>query len=177
MSDIAEPCASAQVPRTAGSLEIRQADPADLDDIFAIERSSFRSPWPKSALGDEIEKRSWSRVVAACSAHRLVGFMVYWTVIDELHLLNLAVDPRWRRRGVGAALLEHLVEMGLEEHRAAVLLEVRASNHAAIQLYQRYGFTAMGVRRGYYSDSGEDALVMSLRFSPANKYCHSPSKP
>jgi len=148
--------------RLAESLDLRAATLEDLDSIVSIERASFPTPWPRSAIAKDIAGRNWSRVVVATCDGDIVGYMIYWIVATELHLLNLAVDTRWKRCGVATALLEHLISTGKEGGMDEVLLEVRVSNHAAQRLYSRFGFEQLAVRRGYYSDSGEDAIVMWL---------------
>jgi len=129
---------------------------------MAIERCSFPEPWPRSVFVGEICGRSWSQVIVAIREGALVGYMVYWTVISEVHLLNLAVAPDWRRRGVGRELMRHLIDTGREEEVAEIVLEVRQSNRIAQQLYHSFHFEEIAVRPRYYSDNGEDALVMLL---------------
>ncbi len=145
--------------------DVRPATLEDLNAILGIEQRSFSSPWPEFVLAEEIAKRSWSRVRAACTDETVVGFMVYWTVVSELHLLNLAVHPRWRRSGIGTLLMTDLVETAQRESFEEIILEVRASNEHARALYHRFGFKALDVRRGYYTDTGEDAVVMALELA------------
>lgn len=156
--------------RSAAAL--RDADPGfalrpatldDVDGIVAIENASFRVPWTKEAMIQEIGSRSWSRVVTAVRGDEVAGFMVYWIVASEAHLLNLAVHPEWRRHGMGRAMVRHMIDACRSEGRTDLILEVRASNGAAQSLYLGLGFEVLGVRAGYYSDNGEDALVMLCR--------------
>jgi ribosomal-protein-alanine N-acetyltransferase len=95
-----------------------------------------------------------------------LGFLLAWSVADELHLLELASHPEHRRRGFARDLLSALLAYAREEHKRLVLLEVRQSNRAAVALYESFGFGTTGVRRGYYSDTGEDALEMRLTLNP-----------
>jgi [ribosomal protein S18]-alanine N-acetyltransferase len=140
----------------------RDATLCDLDSIYTIEEASFSSPWSRAALAAEITERSWSRFIVATLHGQLVGYMIYWVVASEIHLLNLAVDPMWRRCGIGTALLSHLIDQAKEKKQTEIFLEVRVSNHSARRLYRRFDFEPLSVRRGYYADTGEDALVMSL---------------
>lgn len=94
------------------------------------------------------------------------GFLLAWTVADELHVINVATHPEHRRQGVAHALMTTLVETAQQERRRLVLLEVRRSNRAAISLYRTHGFSAIGVRRAYYSDNSEDAVEMMLAIDP-----------
>lgn len=142
--------------------EIRRATLDDLDAIVTIESLSFSSPWPRSAFVGEIKARSWSNVFVAESDGRIVGFMVYWSVVGELHLLNLAIHPSWRRRGIGARMVASLVESAQNDAQREILLEARVSNHGARRLYESFGFKELTTRKGYYADNGEDAIVMGL---------------
>jgi ribosomal-protein-alanine N-acetyltransferase len=133
----------------------------DIEEVVAIERASFRDPWSPGAFAAEAtaqEGRSWAWVVEAEGS--VVGYLVAWPVAEEVHLANLAVHPRWRRRGIGSFLLRHLLERARERGAAWVALEVRVSNEAARRLYERFGFRAVAVRKGYYQKEREDALVM-----------------
>jgi ribosomal-protein-alanine N-acetyltransferase len=95
-----------------------------------------------------------------------VAFLLAWSVADELHLLELACHPERRRRGFARSLLNALMDHARAEHKRLVLLEVRRSNLAATSLYESFGFETTGVRRGYYSDTGEDALEMRITLNP-----------
>ena len=134
---------------------------ADLDEVDAIERHSFKAPWPRQVFADELG-RSWARIECARHADRVVGFVDYWLVADEVHLLAIAAHPDHRRRGVGAALLDHLLAVARATRAALVTLEVRRTNHPAITLYEQRGFVRVGVRPAYYQEDGEDAVVMTL---------------
>ncbi len=142
---------------------IRVASLGDLDAIMDIETLSFTTPWSREAMVQEIEQRDWSRVVVATVEKKTVSFMVYWVVVDELHLLNLAVHPKWRRRGIGRAMVRYLAELAEENYLTTLFLEVRVSNKAAQKLYWEFGFKPVAIRQNYYSDNGEDAIVMCLR--------------
>jgi ribosomal-protein-alanine N-acetyltransferase len=98
----------------------------------------------------------------------VVGFLLAWSVADELHLLELASHPEYRRQGFGRALLQALVVHARQQQKRLLLLEVRRSNQAAIALYESCGFQTTGVRRAYYSDTGEDALEMRITFDPSS---------
>ncbi len=153
------------------SCTIRPAELADLDGILTIEEQSFSSPWPRSAFVGEIVGRSWSRVLVATQGDHIIGFMVYWVITSEVHLLNMAVHPTWRRHGVGRLLLDQLIATAKAEGRGEILLEVRVTNWAAQNLYHCYAFNEIAIRKGYYSDNGEDALVMLLKLDPSSETC------
>lgn len=148
----------------AAELLIAPMTPADLDEVDAIERASFKEPWPPQTFLDELVK-PFARVDVARLAGRVVGFANYWLVAEEASLLAIAVHPDQRRRGLAAQLLVHLLAASRRAGCERVLLEVRRGNLPAIALYQRHGFTTIHVRARYYADS-EDALVMSAPLGP-----------
>jgi ribosomal-protein-alanine N-acetyltransferase len=137
------------------------SSPSDLDAVLAIEAASFTSPWTREMYEAELENTGVSFCyLARDESGTPVGFCSFWRVLDELHINNLAVLPENRRRGVGTALLNFVLELGRSLGARRATLEVRRSNDAARQLYERLGFTAAGVRRAYYSNPVEDALVL-----------------
>ena len=152
------------------SISRRRATPADLDAIMRIEEASFSAPWPRDAMLDEIVKNDGSVVVVAERGCAIVGFAVYWVVADERHLQNVATVAALRRSGVGRALVRHIVDDAKRGGAQFVILEVRASNEAAKGLYAGFGFQSIGVRRGYYQDSGEDAIVMVLALNEGEEW-------
>ena len=145
-------------------LEIGPMQPADLDAVDEIERHSFKSPWPAQVFAEELA-REWARVDVARERGRVIGFVDYWLVHDEIHLLAIATHPDARRRGVGRCLLDHLLALGKSRGAALVTLEVRKSNRPAIALYEHAGFAVVGVRPRYYAEDNEDALVMTLELA------------
>ena len=143
-------------------LEIRRMTAADLDEVMVIERAAFRHPWSPELFRRELE-HDWSTILVALEpltsasgrgSERIVGFLIYWLVHDEVHVLNVAVAPEQRRKGVARML------MADTEKRALLTLEVRRSNQAALDLYREFDYRAVGVRPNYYVDEGEDAIVM-----------------
>jgi ribosomal-protein-alanine N-acetyltransferase len=133
----------------------------ELEAVVAIEAESFTSPWTREMYLAELQNVGVSYCCLARDAvDRVVGFCSFWRVVDELHINNLAVLPTHRRQGIGRALLMSVLDEGvrLGAHRAT--LEVRRSNEIARQLYAAVGFSAAGVRRGYYTNPVEDALVL-----------------
>jgi ribosomal-protein-alanine N-acetyltransferase len=144
----------------APALRIEAMTAADLDEVDAIERVSFKEPWPPQTFADELA-RPFARVDVARLDGRVVGFANYWLVGDEASLLAIAVHPDHRRRGLAAQLLAHVVAQSRRAGCERVFLEVRRGNQPAIALYQRHGFSTLHARKQYYGD-GEDALVMSI---------------
>lgn len=133
---------------------------AQIDELLAIEEASFTNPWTREMYLAELANRSVSFCFLARSQQgEVVGFCSCWRVVDELHINNLAVAPRHRRTGVATALLGRVLREGGRLGAVRATLEVRRSNEAARCLYERFGFTVAGVRRGYYTKPVEDAIV------------------
>ena len=143
------------------SFDLRKLELYDLNDIERIERESYPTPWSRSMFAGELAKPSSLSLGAfARDTGELVGYLVISRYVDACHLMNVAVAPDYRRRGIARMLLERLFELTSTDERRGYTLEVRVSNVGAIALYERIGFVARGVRRGYYTDNREDALIM-----------------
>jgi [ribosomal protein S18]-alanine N-acetyltransferase len=142
-------------------LRFRRLEIRDLAGIETIERRSYPTPWSRSMFAGEISKPS-SICLGAFDAetHELLGYLIISRYVDAWHVMNVAVEPDHRRRGIATALLDRLFELTAEDGRRGYTLEVRVSNTQAIALYERLGFQARGIRRGYYTDNREDALIM-----------------
>jgi len=140
-------------------------EPMTLDDlpaVHAIEHASFSTPWPDDAYRSELRtNRLASYVVARVDDGTVVGFAGVWLMVDEAHVTTFAVDPAWRRQGIGEHLLVALLDLSIARGAREATLEVRLSNVAARRLYEKYGFRPVGLRPRYYSDNGEDALIMT----------------
>lgn len=134
---------------------------ANLDSVLAIEEESFTSPWTREMYLAELDNAGVSYCyLARDESGAALGFCSFWRVLDELHINNLAVAAGYRRRGVGTALLNYVLDEGRRLGARRASLEVRRSNEAARLLYERLGFTAAGVRRAYYTNPVEDALIL-----------------
>jgi len=140
----------------------------DLDAVLEIERRSFPTPWSAGLFLHELKipfsKTTLARLTNGTT--RVVGYVCRWLVGDEVHILNLAVDPDLRRAGIGRALVDLVLAEAATAGVRSVTLEVRRGNEAAIGLYRRFGFTETGVRRHYYG-RGEDAIIMTRTLAPA----------
>ncbi len=142
-------------------LTIRRMRVEDVDQIVEIEKQSFRHAWSREAFLNEIHYRDVAHPLVAEIDGEVVGYLTAWFVRDEIHITNLAVSPRHRRKGIGNALLQAVLEKGRREGYRLAYLEVRPSNLAAIRLYRKWGFRVVSVRSRYYESDGEDALVMA----------------
>ena len=139
-------------------------DRSHLDAVAALERICFSKPWPKSMLEDELYNPNVSLVVAEGEDGAVLGYGEIGVVLDEGCLEKIAVDPAYRRQGVAEAILSAYLRFGRAK-LAFLTLEVRASNGAAIGLYEKLGFREVGRRRGYYTEPKEDAVLMTVDFS------------
>ncbi len=148
---------------------IRPATAPDLEGVLAIERQSFPSPWSHQNFATELANCHSRFLVAGPdppAPWEVWGYIVFWLVIDEMHLLNLAVHPSHRRRGIARRLLIHALALARRRRCVVAWLEVRPSNQPALNLYRSLGFTQISSRPRYYTDTGEDALILARRFPP-----------
>lgn len=143
----------------AGAIEVRRLAYADLPRVLSIERRSFPAPWSLAMFVLELSKPS-GVCLAADTGDGIAGFLVCSRYADVWHLMNVAVDPDHRRLGIAPRMIEALLDIAGRDGRYT--LEVRMSNHAAIEMYERIGFRRAGRRRRYYHDNGEDAMIMWL---------------
>ena len=134
----------------------------DLEPVTAIDRVSFSLPWPERSFRFEITDNPAARCWVAESALRVVGTLVLWLLTDEAHIATIAVHPEFRRQGIGRALLTHALLAAAEQGARTAVLEVRASNLIAQEMYRKFGFLETARRPRYYKDNGESAVVMSL---------------
>lgn len=138
---------------------------ADIPQVHAIERLSFSTPWPSYAFEHELTGNRLARYVVARAAEGaeelVVGFAGVWLMVDEAHITTFGVHPDWRRLGVGRQLMVRILDLARKMRATRLTLEVRAGNAGAQALYRAFGFEVVGRRPHYYTDDGEDALVMS----------------
>ncbi len=155
---------------------------SDLDEVLALEQASFTQPWTRKMFLGELRGNMFAVNVVArageggfgagLAAGTLVGYIMFWVVFEELHVMNLAVRPEARRRGLGTELVRHALSVGAERGVRTALLEVRASNRAALAMYESLGFAGKGVRRGYYDQPREDAVIMMFTMMRTEKGGH-----
>ncbi len=154
--------------RARPRLEIRRMTAADLEEVMVIERAAFLHPWSPELFRRELE-HDWSTILVAIEpltsasgkgSERIVGFLIYWLVHDEVHILNVAVAPEHRRKGIARTLMAETERRAQVANASLLTLEVRRSNQGALDLYREFDYRAVGVRPNYYVDEGEDAIVM-----------------
>ena len=150
------------------NVQLRRLETHDLDAVEAIERESYPTPWSRSMFDAELRKPS-SLALGAFTADELLGYAFVSRYVDAWHVMNVAIANPYRRRGIASALLERLFDVTATDPRRGYTLEVRVSNTGAIRLYEQLGFEARGVRRGYYTDDREDALIMWREPTPSEQ--------
>jgi ribosomal-protein-alanine N-acetyltransferase len=137
----------------------------DLDEVLAIERASFQTPWSRGAFRYELTQNRVARSLVVRAGREIAGYLCLWEIGHEIHVTNLAVHPEYRRRGIARMLLGSMLEEARARSVELVFLEVRPTNTEALNLYESLGFRVIGRRKGYYFDTGEDALVMEARLA------------
>jgi len=148
------------------SLVIRGMRVEDVSAAHQIDKLSFTLPWPERSLRFEVTDNPAARCWVAEQDGRVVGILILWMIIDEAHIATLAIHPEFRRQGIAEDLLVTALERARAEGAQSALLEVRDGNEAAMALYHKYGFEAVGRRERYYKDNNEDAVLMTLSHLP-----------
>ena len=144
------------------NLIIRKMKLEDLEQVAAIDEASFSMPWPLRSFHFEVSDNPASRSWVAEIEGQVVGMVVAWMIVDEIHIATIATHNDFRRRGIGEKLLIHTLKSAKEEGALTSFLEVRESNRFARQMYNKFGYVEVGRRRHYYKDNNEDAILMSL---------------
>jgi ribosomal-protein-alanine N-acetyltransferase len=132
----------------------------DVDQVLQTERKAYTTPWSRRAFVSELTENAYAHYLVAKVGQRVIGYIGMWFIIDEGHITNVAVHPDFRGRGVGRMLMQAAMDLAKLSGGMRVTLEVRVSNAVAQHLYESLAFRRVGVRRGYYTDNGEDAYIM-----------------
>jgi [ribosomal protein S18]-alanine N-acetyltransferase len=133
----------------------------DLDQVTELEKSIFPTPWSKESFRWEVEENRYSYPFVLVKEGQVIAFIIVWQMVNELHIANLALAPNYRRRGMASRMLETVFSWAINKGVREAHLEVRASNRSAIDLYKKFNFFEVGVRKNYYQAENEDALLMS----------------
>ncbi len=141
-------------------IEIIKAGSEHIDEIMVIENLSFKIPWSRQSIVDEVTGNTFAYYLCARIDGRIAGYAGMWQVCDEGHITNVAVHPEFRQSGIGSALLENLISHARNSGIGSMTLEVRKSNLPAQNLYRKFKFVEGGFRKAYYADNNEDALIM-----------------
>ncbi len=149
-----------EIPGSGLVLQLQIMRPQDLPEVVPVEQQLFRSAWSGEMFREDLDQEYACSLVAR-EGGRLAAYLVAYVVADEIHIANVGVTPEYQRRGIGYALLLHLLRASREMGYALAHLEVRVSNASAIRLYEKLGFTKVGLRKNYYEIEHEDAVLMS----------------
>jgi ribosomal-protein-alanine N-acetyltransferase len=142
----------------------------DVVEVAAMEKAVFSDPWSADSFLAEVERnRDVGYPMVIRSEGELIAYAVVWFIVDEIHIGNIAVRPDRHRQGLGALLMNHILDEGRRRSMAFATLEVRPSNAQALALYRRFGFREVAIRKNYYHDDSEDALVLSYALDPSAK--------
>jgi ribosomal-protein-alanine N-acetyltransferase len=144
------------------SVILRKMTLDDVEQVIAIDQMSFSLPWPISSFRFELTENLASRCWVADLDGRVVGMVVAWLIVDEIHVATIAIHPDFRKQGIGEKLLSFTLQSAKDEGALTSFLEVREGNTAAIMMYRKFGYVESGRREGYYKDNGEDAILMTL---------------
>lgn len=142
---------------------VSQMSMEDLEGVLEIEKASFAIPWSRQAFVQELMDNRFAHYLTARLGNEVIAYGGMWFILDEAHITNIAVHPGHRAKGIGSLLLDEMIRYAISKGIESLTLEVRASNHSALRLYRKKGFSEAGVRKGYYSDNNEDAIIMWKR--------------
>ena len=144
---------------------VREMELSDIDSVVDIEKNSFPIPWTKGTFISELKRNKLARYYVVEVDGRVVGYAGLWLIMNEAHITNIAIHPKYRGKGMGKKLVGGLIEEILKINIYRITLEVRPSNTAALALYKKFGFVPCGIRPEYYRDNNEDAIIMWRGFS------------
>jgi ribosomal-protein-alanine N-acetyltransferase len=146
--------------RLKGRVFFRPMELTDITRVEEVEKLSFPTPWPRQAFYNELMFNRFARYTVVTVDGEVAGYCGFWLILDEAHITNIAIHPDFRGRGLGEATLRHVMDLARSLGASKMTLEVRVSNHAAQSLYEKLGFVPTGIRKGYYTDNQEDAIIM-----------------
>lgn len=139
---------------------IRRMEREDIEKVYQIELQSFSAPWSKESLYYELEQNLFAKYLVVEYENEVIGYCGLWVIMDDAQITNIAVHPEYRGMKIGESLLKFSIQLSKEMSAKRLSLEVRVSNHIAQSLYKKVGFVSGGIRKRYYTDNQEDALVM-----------------
>lgn len=143
-----------------GTATIRVMNIQDIGHIMEVEHASFTCPWTEEAFYNELSQNVFAHYFVAEVNQKVIGYCGVWIIIDEAHITNVAVHPQYRGQKIGKALMEQIIHYSIQQGARKMTLEVRESNKLAQYMYGQLGFVSAGMRKGYYTDNQEDAIIM-----------------
>jgi ribosomal-protein-alanine N-acetyltransferase len=153
-----------------GSVTFRLMTVADIDQILLIEHASFATPWSREAFYNEMVNNPYASYVVMEENNKIIGYCGLWVVLEDAHITNVAVLPEFRGRKLGEALMNQAMELAKSFGAERMSLEVRVSNTVAQGLYRKLGFQNGGIRKKYYTDNNEDAIVMWVKIHETSNH-------
>jgi len=144
------------------NLTFKQMAQDDIDQVVQVEENSFNNPWSKQSFCEEAANPV-AYYLLSLTAGEIIGYVGVWFILDEAHITNVAVLPEYRKQGIGGQMMREILRIAKNNGAVAMTLEVRPSNVSALALYNKLGFVSEGIRKQYYEDNGEDAIIMWLR--------------
>lgn len=141
-------------------LIIRKMDLIDIDEVMAVEKASFSDPWPRDVFQQEVIKNEYAHYFVAQFENSVIGYSGMWVVIDDAQITNIAILPEFRGYKIGEKLFKHTCQYAMQIGVKRLSLEVRASNIIAQRMYRKFGLIPGGIRKNYYTDNREDAIIM-----------------
>lgn len=150
-----------------GAATFRRMTVRDLDEVLRIERASFSAPWSRNAFAGELMDNHFAEYLVMFCGEQMIGYGGMWVIVDEAHVTNIAVYPEFRGKQNGERLLRMMMAEAAARGAVRMTLEVRVSNEVAKRLYRKLGFADAGLRKGYYTDNREDALIMWADLPPS----------
>ncbi|GAA0599370.1 ribosomal protein S18-alanine N-acetyltransferase [Virgibacillus siamensis] len=146
-------------------LIIREMTPSDTQEVMGVETASYAAPWPEDIFLQEVTSNHYAHYYVVVADGRIVGYAGMWLVIDDAQITNIAIDPEFRGRKFGQQLFYYTMEQAVLMGAKRLSLEVRESNIAAQRMYRKFGLVPGGIRKNYYTDNQEDAIVMWVNLS------------
>jgi ribosomal-protein-alanine N-acetyltransferase len=140
----------------------------DIEKIMEVEHASFATPWSADAFMNELTNNHFAYYIVAEIGKKVIGYCGVWVIIDEAHITNVAVHPDYRGKKIGEYLMRHIITLSMSYGAKKMTLEVRVSNKVAQALYHKFGFEEQGIRKGYYTDNQEDAIIMWVNLNDSN---------
>ena len=144
----------------SNSIKFEYMTLAHLEDVYAIELNCFSIPWEKEDFVKELTENKMAIYIVAFFGDEMVGYGGMWHIVNEGHITNIAVTDKYREKGIGTAILRRMLEIADEKDMIGITLEVRVGNESAMKLYSKFGFKVEGLRKNYYADTKEDAVIM-----------------
>lgn len=158
--------------KSLDQVAFRPMEIMDLPQIEVVEKRSFPTPWPRKAFYNELMFNQFAYYTVATYDEKVIGYCGFWLILDEAHITNIAIHPDYRGSGIGEATLSYVMELAKQLGAEKMTLEVRVSNDVAKKMYEKLGFVRSGIRKGYYTDNKEDAMIMWVTLNERKQKNH-----